>query len=109
VDAEPVHNGRRLEITWEQVDEAVGAFQMLHGRFFPRVARSDATNIDTTYTWSWSVVPSAPNRMTDELLEAEHMEDDDSDDIRLMMLKLMIMLELHLLLLMRVMVKHCGC
>jgi len=25
VDAEPVHDGRGLEITWDQVDEAVGA------------------------------------------------------------------------------------
>lgn len=84
---------------------------MLHVRFFPRVVRSDATNIVTTYTRSWSAVPSAPNRMTDELLEAEDMEDDDSDDIRLMtmMLKLMTMVKLHLLLLMRLMIKHCGC
>lgn len=38
VDAEPVHNGRGLEITWEQVDETVGASQMYHGRNFPRAA-----------------------------------------------------------------------
>ena len=49
VDAEPVHNGRGLEITWEQVDEAVGASQMYHGRNFPRAAHGDATNIDRTY------------------------------------------------------------
>jgi hypothetical protein len=50
VDAEPEHNGRGLEITWDQVDEAVGASQMYRGRNFPRAARGDATNIDITYT-----------------------------------------------------------
>jgi len=79
VDAEPVHNGRGLEITWDQVDEAVGASQMYRGRNFPRAARGDATNIDRTYTRRRSAAATAPIR-TYEPQEDEDMEDDNSDE-----------------------------
>jgi len=80
VDAEPVHNGRGLEITWDQVDEAVGASQMYRGRNFPRAARGDATNIDRTYTRRRSAAANAPIRRTYEPQEDEDMEDDNSDE-----------------------------
>ena len=80
VDAEPVHNGRGLEITWDQVDEAVGASQMYRGRNFPRVAHGDATNIDRTYTRRRSAAATAPIRRTYEPQEDEDMEDDNSDE-----------------------------
>jgi hypothetical protein len=75
VDAEPVHNGRGLEITWEQVDEAVGASQMYRGRNFPRAARGDATNIDRTYNRRRSAAATAPIR-TDEPANEEYVVDD---------------------------------
>ena len=80
VDAEPVHNGRGLEITWDQVDEAVGASQMYRGRNFPRAARDDETNIDRTYTRRRSAAANAPIRRTYEPQEDEDMEDDNSDE-----------------------------
>jgi hypothetical protein len=74
MDVEPVHNGHGLEITWDQVDEAVGASQMYHGHNFPRAARGDAT-----YTHRRSAAAAASIR-TDEPQEDEDMEDDNSDE-----------------------------
>jgi hypothetical protein len=71
VDAEPAHNGRGLEITWDQVNEAVDASQMYRGRNFPRAAHGDATNVDRTYTHRRSAAAAAPIRRIDEPHEDE--------------------------------------
>jgi hypothetical protein len=74
VDAEPIYNGRG--ITWEQVDEAVGASQTYRGRNFPRAARGDATNMYRTYARRSSASATASIRIDED----EDMEDDNSDE-----------------------------
>lgn len=78
VDAETIYDGRG--ITWEQVDEAVGASHMYRGRNFPRAARGDVTNINRIYARRQSAAAAAPIWRTNELQEAEDIEDNSDEE-----------------------------
>lgn len=79
LDAEPIYNGHGLDgITWQQVDDVVGASTMLQGRNFPRRGRGDGCGHEShdfsiTYARKRHAVSSSCTSV--RLHEEEEVED----------------------------------
>lgn len=70
------------DLTWEQVDEAVGASQSLHGHNVPRRAHMNSRDGPITYTNKRARNSAASRVLEDEILDctSEGEEDDPHDD-----------------------------